>query len=155
MVMNMKSVLPAETACGTDNVKIQTGNTTGIQRKMRILKMKVIATLEIDEKKLAETDHSFEEEMNWAAQSGIFLKEYQEMDKCSGYEYAAFVWNTKEEKYVQVTRAVTTKILCRNRYKEYVKERNILPDCDTGNVVFRKRLVSTVCAKWEDIADGD
>lgn len=59
--------------------------------------MKVIAILEIDEGKLAGTGHSFEEEMNWAAQSGIFLKEYQEMDKCSGYEYAAFVWNTKEE----------------------------------------------------------
>jgi len=39
--------------------------------------MKVIATLEIDEKKLAETDHSFEEEMNWAAQSGIFFKRIQ------------------------------------------------------------------------------
>ncbi len=86
--------------------------------------MKVIAILEIDEGKLAGTGHSFEEEMNWAAQSGIFLKEYQEMDKCSGYEYAAFVWNTKEEKYVKVTRTVTTKFLCKNRYRKYVKEGN-------------------------------
>ena len=30
MVMNMKSVLPAETACGMGSVKIQTVNTTGI-----------------------------------------------------------------------------------------------------------------------------
>lgn len=117
--------------------------------------MKVIAVLEIDEGKLAGTGHSFEEEMGWAAQSGILLKEYQKMDKCSWYEYAAFVWNTKEEKYVKVTRAVTTKFLCKNRYREYVKEGNVPSDCDTDNVVFRQRLVSTVCTGWEDIVDGD
>lgn len=57
--MNMKSVLPAEMACGMDSVKIQTVNTTGIQRKRGIVKMKVIAILEIDEGKLAGTVHSF------------------------------------------------------------------------------------------------
>lgn len=117
--------------------------------------MKVIAILEIDEGKLAGTGHSFEEEMGWTAQSGIILKEYQEMDTCGEYEYAAFAWNTKKEKYVQITRAVTTKILCRNCYREYVKEGIVLPDCDMGNVVFRKRLVSTVCTGWEDIKNGN
>lgn len=65
------------------------------------------------------------------------------MDKCSGYEYAAFVWDTKEEKYVQVMGAVTTKILCRNRYKEYIKKEMY---CQTviqamlysGNVLYLK-----------------
>lgn len=69
--MTMKSVLHAEMVCGMGGVKIQTVNTTGIQWKRRIVKMKVIATLEIDEGKLAETGHSFEKELNWAAQSGI------------------------------------------------------------------------------------
>ncbi|MCI9077609.1 MAG: hypothetical protein HFH68_01625 [Lachnospiraceae bacterium] len=45
--------------------------------------MKIVAVLEVDEKKLAETGHSFEEEMGWAEQSGIILKEYQEIRKRS------------------------------------------------------------------------
>ena len=35
--------------------------------------MRIIAVLDVDEEKLVRTGHSFEEEMGWAAESGITL----------------------------------------------------------------------------------
>ncbi len=63
--------------------------------------MKVLGIFEVDEVKLAETGHTFDEEMGWVNQSGIALiqsiKETRE-----SYEYAAFAWNTRSEKYEQI-----------------------------------------------------
>lgn len=156
MVMAMKSALFAEMECGMDGMRILIVNTTGIQMKRRRAteKMKIIAVLDIDEKKLGETGCSFEDEMGWTVKSGIYLKEYQESSMCSEYEYAAFVWDTDTRKYVQVTKPVATGLLCKNRYEERLREGQVLPSYDTDSVVFRKRLVSTVLGGWEDIADG-
>ena len=137
-------------------VKIQIADITGIQRMMRrMIIMRVIAVLEINEKKLSETGHSFEEEMDWVAQSGITLKEYQETSRCSAYEYAAFVFDTSTREYVQVGNPVATELLCKNRYEERVMEKQLLPSYDTDKVVFRKRLVSALYSGWEDITDGN
>ena len=43
--------------------------------------MRVVAILEVDKEKLAETGHSFKEEMERMAQSGITLRDYKEADK--------------------------------------------------------------------------
>lgn len=42
--------------------------------------MFVKAILEIDEDKLEELDSSFETEMGWVEQSGIYLQSYEEVD---------------------------------------------------------------------------
>ncbi len=115
--------------------------------------MKVIAVLEVDERKLAETGNSFEEEMGWAAQSGIILKEYKEADKASEYEYAAFVWNTDKQEYEQAGRPVHTEMLCRSRFNEYAEKGWFTKRYDASKVVFKKRLVSVLCSGWEDIKE--
>jgi len=115
--------------------------------------MKVVAVLEVDTEKLAETGHSFEEEMGWVSQSGITLREYKEADKASEYEYAAFVWNTNEQKYEQAGRSVMTEKLCRGRFNQYV-EKGWFMDCyDIGRVIFKKRMVSILCGGWEEIKE--
>lgn len=115
--------------------------------------MRVVAILEVDKEKLAETGHSFEEEMGWAVQFGITLREYKEADKASGYEYAAFVWNTSKQEYEQAGRPVITEKLCRGRFNEYV-EKGWFMDCyDTSRVIFKKRLVSILCGGWEEIKE--
>lgn len=115
--------------------------------------MRVIAVLEVDEDKLAEMEHSFEDEMKWAADSGITLKEYTEADKCSEYEYAAFVWNTEKQKYDQVQRPVITEALSRARYEEYVRKGWFGEHYDTSKVIFKKRFVSVLCGAWEELKE--
>ena len=43
--------------------------------------MKILAVLDVDEKMLDQTGHSFEEEMGWLAQSGITLRSYTDAEK--------------------------------------------------------------------------
>lgn len=113
--------------------------------------MKIVAVLDVDEKVLAETGHSFEEEIGCASQSGIVLKEYAEADKCSEYEYAAFAWNIKEQKYEQVGRPVMTEQLCRARYEEHADNGWFMSHYDAEKTMFKKRLVSTLYSEWEDM----
>lgn len=113
--------------------------------------MRVIAVLEVDEEKLAELEHTFEDEMKWVVDSGITLKEYMEADKCSEYEYAAFAWNTEKQRYDQMQRPLITEALSRARYEEYVRK-GWFNDCyDISKVIFKKRLVSVICEEWEEL----
>ncbi len=115
--------------------------------------MRVVAILEVDTEKLAETGHSFEEEMGWAVQSGITLREYKEVGEASDYEYAAFVWNTDKQGYEQAGRSVTTERLCRERFAEYVEKGWFMNCYDTNRVVFKRRLISNLYTKWEEIKE--
>lgn len=115
--------------------------------------MRVVAILEVDKEKLAETGHCFKEEMERMAQSGITLRDYKEADKASDYEYAAFVWNTDKRGYEQAGRPVITERLCRERFAEYVKGGWFMDCFDTSRVVFKRRLVSTLFARWEEIKE--
>ena len=115
--------------------------------------MRVIAVLDVDEEELAETGHSFEEEMGWASQSGITMKEYREADKAGEYEYAAFVWDNTNKCYEQMGRAVISEKLCRGRFNEYAEKGWFTERYDTSKVVFKKRLVSVLYAKWEEIKE--
>ena len=110
--------------------------------------MRIIAVLDVDEEKLVRTGHSFEEEMGWAAESGITLTSYTDAEKCSTYEYAAFAWNKEKEEYAQIGRAVTTEQLCRNRFKERVEKRQLTPCYDSGNVIYKKRSISELHGDW-------
>lgn len=115
--------------------------------------MKVVAILEVDKEKLAETGRCFKEEMERMARSGITLRYYKEAGKASDYEYAVFVWNADKQGYEQVGRPVTTERLCRERFAEYV-EKGWFMDCyDTSRVIFKKRLVSVLYAGWEKIKE--
>lgn len=115
--------------------------------------MRVIAVLEVDKEKLAETGRSFEEEIGRAAQSGITLEEYKEADKVGEYEYAAFVWDNTNRCYEQMGRAVISEKLCRGRFNEYVKNGWFTERYDSSKVVFKKRLVSILCSEWEEIKE--
>ncbi|MFG6345220.1 MAG: hypothetical protein K1W35_16220 [Lachnospiraceae bacterium] len=110
--------------------------------------MRIIAVLDVDEKKLAKTGHSFEEEIGWAVQSGITLTSYTDAEKCSTYEYAAFAWNKEKKEYAQIGRAVTTEQLCRNRFKERVEKGQLAPCYDSGNVIYKKRSISELYGDW-------
>lgn len=113
--------------------------------------MRIIAVLDVDEKKLSQTGHSFEEEMGWAAPSGITLSSYTDARKCSTYEYAAFAWNTEKEEYAQTGRAVMTEQLCRNRFKERVEKGWLAPCYDPEKVVFKRRSISELYGGWENL----
>lgn len=113
----------------------------------------MVAILEVDKEKLAETGHCFKEEMGRVAQSGIILRECKEANKESDFEYAAFVWNTDKKGYEQAGRPVITERLCRERFAEYA-EKGWFMDCyDTSRVVFKRRLVSTLHTGWEEIKE--
>lgn len=104
--------------------------------------MMILAVLNVDKEKLTETGHSFEDEMGRLAQSGITLNHYAEADRCDLYEYAAFAWDTEKEEYVQIGRTVATMLLCQNRLRQRINK-GLLASCiDSGNIVFKKRLVS-------------
>lgn len=105
--------------------------------------MRVIAVLEVDEEKMAELEHILEDEMKLAVYPGIILKGYKEADKCSEYEYAAFVWNTKTKRYDQVQRPLITEALSRARYEEYVRKGWFNDYYDTSKVVFKKIVKDT------------
>lgn len=110
--------------------------------------MRIIAVLDVDEDKLAQTGHSFEEEMGWAVESGITLTSYTDVENCSTCEYAAFVWNKEKEEYAQIGRGVTTEQLCRNRFKERVEKGQLAPCYDYGNVMYKKRSISELYGDW-------
>lgn len=111
--------------------------------------MKVIAVLEVDEKLLAETGQNFEDEMMWAAQSGIRLVDSRMVK--DDYEYAAFVWNKELGEYEQVGRPVISEMLAINRCQAYLKNGWFCQKYDTNRVVFKRRIVSEFCGKWEAI----
>lgn len=113
--------------------------------------MKILATLDVDEKMLDQTGHSFEEEMGWLAQSGITLSSYTDAEKCRTYEYAAFAWNMEKKEYVQTGRAVITEQLCRNRFAERVKAGQLEPFYDVGNVIFKRRSISELYGDWDKL----
>lgn len=115
--------------------------------------MRVIAILEVDQEKLAETGHTLEDEMGWIAQSGISMVSHEEIKPSSEYEYAAFAWNTKEQKYEQLGRAVMTERLCRERFREYAEKGWFMDSYDTNRVVFKKRLTVVLQTKWERIKE--
>lgn len=117
--------------------------------------MRVIAILEVDEEKLAETGQSLEDEMGWLAQSGISMVSHKKIETASEYEYAAFAWNTKEQKYEQLGRAVISETLCRGRFKEYKEKGYFNKAYDTDRVMFRRRRTVEVCDNWETITEGN
>ncbi len=114
-------------------------------------KVRMVAVLEVDKEKLAESGGSFEDEMGWIEQSGIRMLEYQEQK--GEYEYASFLWSRSRGRYEQVNRAVQTEQLCRNRLQEYISKGWMNEDYDTSKAVFKKRLVSTLCMEWEEIKE--
>ena len=114
-------------------------------------KMKEIAILNVDEEKLNETGHTFEEEMGRIKSSGIILEKYWDASERSEYEYAAFCWNTKKQQYERVQRPLITERLSRARYEETVRN-GYIKDCyDTGKVIFKRRLVQELYADWEEL----
>lgn len=116
--------------------------------------MKVLGIFEVDEKKLAETGHTFDEEMGRVAQFGITLIQSVKTTKES-YEYAAFVWNTRSETYEQIGRPVGVELLCRNRFKEYVDKGWVMDYYDTSKVVFMKRNTAMFEDIWEEIKEAE
>lgn len=110
--------------------------------------MRIIAILDVDEKKLTHTGHSFEEEIRRAVQSGITLTSYTDAEKCSTYEYAAFAWNREKEEYAQIGRTVTTEQLCRNRFKKRVEKGHLALCYDSENVIYKKRCISELYSDW-------
>jgi hypothetical protein len=113
--------------------------------------MRIIAVLEVDEEKLMQTGHSFEEEMGWAVPSGITLKDYINAQECSVFEYAAFAWNTERQEYDQIGYSTTTELLCRKRFQERVRKGWIPSHIDAANVVFKKRPVSEIYGRWTEL----
>lgn len=113
--------------------------------------MKILAVLDVDEEKIAETGHSFGEEMGWLAQSGITLNSYTEAGEYITYEYAAFALNTDTKEYIQIGRAVMTEQLCRNRFQELADDDALAPCYDTDCVVIKRRLVSGFNGEWENL----
>lgn len=116
-------------------------------------KVRIVAVLEVDKEKLAETGGSLGDEMGWTAQSGIRMVEYQEQK--GEYEYASFLWSRSRGRYEQVNRAVQTEQLCRNRLQEYISKGWLNEDYDTRKTVFKKRLVSVLCTEWEEVNDNE
>ncbi len=112
--------------------------------------MMILTVLNVDKEKLAETSLGFEEGMGRLAQFGITLSSYTEAEKYDAYEYAAFIWNSEKQEYVQTGRAVMTEQLCRNRFREYVDKCLLVPCFDSGNVVFKRRHVSEFYGGWEN-----
>lgn len=121
--------------------------------------MKIFAILEVDEEMLAQTGHSFEDEMGWIKQSGISLiesvREKEQTGNGRAYEYAAFAWNKESEKYEQIGRPVTTEELCRKRFKECVDKNWLMKCYDTGKVMFRKRIYAIFEGTWEEIKEAE
>lgn len=113
--------------------------------------MRVVAILEIDEEKLTELSSNFEREMGWVEQSGIRLVEYQEQKE--DYEYASFLWSRNNGKYEQVNGAVQTELLCRKRLQEYINNRWLSEDYDTGKIVIKRRVITEFAGKWEELPD--
>lgn len=113
--------------------------------------MKVVAIFEVDEKTLAETGHSFEEEMAWVEQSGIYLMDSREVN--DKYEYAAFIWNKDLGAYEQVGRPMMSELLVINRCQEYMKNGWFCKRYDTNRVVFKRRLVTEFYGRWEEITE--
>ena len=112
-------------------------------------KVRIVAVLEVDKEKLAETGGNFEDEMGWAAQSGIRMVEYQEQR--GEYEYASFLWSRSRGIYEQVNRAVQTEQLCRNRLQEYISKGWLNKDYDTSKVVFKRRTITMFVSEWEEL----
>ena len=113
-------------------------------------KVRIVAVLEVDKEKLAETGGSFEDEMGWAAQSGIRMLEYQEQR--GEYEYASFLWSRSRGRYEQVNRAVQTEQLCRNRLQEYISKGWLNKDYDTSKAVFKRRTITMFASEWEELS---
>lgn len=135
--------------CGTSwitPVSTSKGRCKGMGERVRI-----VAVLEVDKEKLAETGGNFEDEMRRAVQSGIRMVGYQEQK--GEYEYASFLWSRSRCRYEQVNRAVQTEQLCRNRLQEYISKGWLNEDYDTRKVLFKKRLVSILCTEWKEVKE--
>lgn len=115
--------------------------------------MKMFAILEVDEKALEKTGHSFEEEMGWVEQSGITLKGYQEAGKCGEYEYAMFAWNTRTEQYEPTGRPMANEWLARDRFYEYVQKGWFNKVYDTNKAVMKRRMITTLKEEWEEVVE--
>ncbi len=109
----------------------------------------MIAILEVDKEKLAESGNSFKQEMRLMEQSGIKLIECQEQKV--EYEYASFLWSRSRGRYEQVNRAVHREQLCRNRLQEYISNGWLNIDYDTNRAVFKKRKVTMFVSEWEEL----
>lgn len=112
--------------------------------------MRLIALVEVDEKVLKETGHSFEDEMGWVAQSGVRLLDSREISE-ENYEYAAFAWNRETGGYEQMGRSVSNELLAKNRFKEYAEKGYFHPRYDTEKVIFKRREVTEFYGIWEVI----
>ena len=112
--------------------------------------MRMVAVLEVDKEKLAESGGSFEDEMGWIEQSGIRMVEYQEQR--GEYEYASFLWSRSRGRYEQVNRAVQTEQLCRNRLQEYISKGWLNKDYDTSKAIFKRRTITMFASEWEELS---
>jgi len=115
--------------------------------------MRVVAILDIDEERLAETGNSFNDRMGRLERIGITLRVYTKLEGIGEYEYAAFVWNTDKQEYEQAGRPVHTESLCRSRFNEYAEKSWFTKSYDASKVIFKKRLVSVLCSGWEEIKE--
>ncbi len=115
-------------------------------------KVRIVAVLEVNKEKLAESGVSFEDKMGWAKQPGIRMVGYQEQKgEC---EYASFLWSRSRCRYEQVNRAVQTEQLCRNRLQEYISKGWLNEDYDTSKVVFKRRTITMFVSEWEEVKDN-
>ncbi len=115
-------------------------------------KVRIVAVLEVNKEKLAESGVSFEDKMGWVKQPGIRMVGYQEQKgEC---EYASFLWSRSRCRYEQVNRAVQTEQLCRNRLQEYISKGWLNEDYDTSKVVFKRRTITMFVSEWEEVKDN-
>ena len=63
------------------------------------------------------------------------------------------IWDVESHRYEQMGRPVHSENLCRARFNEYVEKDWFTKRYDTSKVVFKKRLVSVLYAKWEEIKE--
>lgn len=112
-------------------------------------KVRIVAVLEVDKEKLAESGVSFEDKMGWAEQPGIRMVGYQEQK--GEYEYASFLWSRSRCRYEQVNRAVQAEQLCRNRLQEYISKGWLNEDYDTSKAVLKRRTITMFVSEWEEL----
>ena len=80
-------------------------------------------------------------------------EEMQELIKNAGrvydVEYAAFVWNTRNESYEQIGRPVGTEMICRNRLQERISNGWLNNDYDTSKTEIKRRTITMFASEWE------
>lgn len=110
--------------------------------------MRILGIFEVDEQRLGEAGRTFDEEMMSADRPGITLIQSAEINDTS-YEYAAFVWNTRNESYEQIGRPVGTEMICRSRLQERISNGWLNNDYDTSKTKIERRTITMFAGEWE------